>query len=55
MAHPSVEMITPRVPADPAIAYSWVAADAGYPGMATGEAPDGTGNPFDALTADPPT
>ena len=43
------------VVADPARAHSWVAADAAYPGMLTGETPDGTGNPSDALTADPPT
>ena len=43
------------VVADPARAHSWVAADAAYPGMLTGATPDGTGNPSDALTADPPT
>jgi hypothetical protein len=48
-------MITPMVAADPARAHSCVAADAAYPGMLTGETPDGTGNPFDVVTADPPT
>jgi len=55
MTHPSVEMMTPMVAADPATADSCVADDDGYPGMTTGVTPEGTGNPRAAVTADPPT
>lgn len=40
--------------ADPAAAHNCVADEERYPGMANGDCPDGTGNPFAALTAVPP-